>query len=38
VREQAAAVVRAEEAPPLVPRQLRRESRLRRWLSGRTIR
>ena len=38
VREQATAVVRAEEAPPLVPRQLRRESRLRRWLSGRTIR
>ena len=38
VREQATAMVRAEEAPPLVPRQLRRESRLRRWLSGRTIR
>jgi hypothetical protein len=39
-REQAAAVVRAEEdhAAPAVPRQLRRGGRLRRWLSGRTNR
>jgi hypothetical protein len=40
VREQAAAVVRAEEENPalVLPRQRRRGSRLRRWLSGRTTR